>query len=102
MKRSAMGTKCEDMSLSVTLSVIAGVADSKSHRQSYRVTKRLKECLAVSRYKQECLSVNNKGFSFLILINLTISVVFLKETVQCTFCVIEIDHLFIKMFPDFW
>ena len=26
---------CEEMSLSVTLSVIARVADSKSHRQSY-------------------------------------------------------------------
>ena len=51
MKRSAMGTKCEEMSLSVTLSVIARVADSKSHRQSYRVTKRLTECLAVSGYK---------------------------------------------------
>ena len=51
MKRSAMGIKCEEMSLSVTLSVIAGVADSKRHRQSYRVTKRLTECLAVSGYK---------------------------------------------------
>ena len=49
--KSAMGTKCEEMSLSVTLSVIARVADSKSHRPSYRVTKRLTECLAVSGYK---------------------------------------------------
>ena len=62
MKRSAMGTKCEEMSLSVTLSVIAQVSDSKSHRQSYRVTERFKECLAVSGYKQECLSVNKKRF----------------------------------------
>ena len=46
-----MGIKCEEMSLSVTLSVIAGVADSKSHRQSYRVIKRLTECPAVSGYK---------------------------------------------------
>ena len=51
MKRSAMGTKCEKMSLSVTLSVIARVADFKSHKQSYRVIKRLTECLAVSGYK---------------------------------------------------
>ena len=41
MKRSAMGTKCEEMSLSVTLSVIAGVADSMSHRQSYRMSYRV-------------------------------------------------------------
>ena len=41
MKRSAMGTKCEEMSLSVTLSVIAWVADSKSHRQSYQTSYRV-------------------------------------------------------------
>ena len=45
--------------------------------------------------------MNNKGFLFCILINLTISVVFLKETAVYSY-VIEIDHLFIKMFPDFW
>ena len=39
MKRSATGTKCEEMS--VTLSVIAGVADSKSHRQSYQTSYRV-------------------------------------------------------------
>ena len=53
-----MGIKCEEMSLSVTLSVIAGVADSKSHTQSYRVTKHLirvsgSQCIQVGMSKCE-------------------------------------------------
>ena len=51
MKRSAMGTNCEEMSLSVTLSVIARVADSKSHRhrQSYQTSYRVSgsQCIQV-------------------------------------------------------
>ena len=49
MKRSAMGTKCEEMSLSVTLSVIAGVADSKSHRQLPNVLQSVWQSVDTSR-----------------------------------------------------